>query len=132
MYRPMIAAGLALALAGCAGGTGPQDIRIDTGPAAPAASVPAPPAPGPHMLGAAERRAVQAALGAGQPIAAMAARRGNDGVVSVCGTLASTAPFLGILTETGGNPGFSLSGIGQTDPEARAVRKICSERGVTI
>lgn len=111
-------------LAACAGGGGPQDIRIgDAG--ASAAS------PGPHILGTTERAAVQAGL-AGARIASVAARRGDDGVVSVCGVLDSGAPFLGILTERGGQPGFSLSGIGQSGPEARAVRKICVERGVTI
>lgn len=128
MYRPMIVAAVALGLAGCAGGGGPQDIRI--GNAGPPVA-----APGPHALSAAERGAVQAALTAGgvrAGIETVSARRGDDGVVSVCGTLAGGVPFLGILTETGGRPGFSLSGTGATEPEARAVRKICAERGVTI
>lgn len=128
MFRPLIAATVALALAGCAGG-GPQDIRIE------GAGAPAPLAAGPHALSAAERGAVQTALAAqarGAGIGSMNARRGDDGVVTVCGVLNSGAPFLGILTGQAGRPGFSLAGIGPTEPEARAVRKICAERGVTV
>ncbi len=129
MRYSLIAGTVVLMLAACGGGGGPQDIRLSGG------SSYVPPAPGPHELSTAERNAVQTAL-AGQVRGARAgttvAMRGDDGVVTVCGTLASGAPFIGVLTGSGSGAGFSPSGIAANDPEARAVRKICAERNLTI
>lgn len=131
MRNSLIAGTVVLMLAACGGGGGgPQDIQLSSG-----GSSYVPPAPGPHELTTAERNAVQAAL-AGQVQGARAgttvAMRGNDGVVTVCGTLTSGAPFIGVLTGSGSGAGFSPSGIAANEPEARAVRKICGERNLTI
>lgn len=127
-YRLSITA-VVLVLAACAGGgSGPQDIQIG-------GSSYQPPPVGPHELSAAERGAIQAGLAAQAPGARLGnavARRGDDGVVSVCGTLASGAPFIGVLTENSGRTGFSPAGIAASEPEARAVRKICAERQLTV
>ena len=129
-YGQSVVAGiLVLTLAACAGGgTGPQDIQIG-------GSSYQPPPVGPHDLSTAERGAVQAALAAQAPGARLGnavARRGDDGVVSVCGTLTTGAPFIGVLTENSGRTGFSPAGIAASEPEARAVRKICAERQLTV
>lgn len=120
----------AMLLAGCAGDTGPQDIRLERG------AEPAPaPAPGPHQLSNAERGIIGNAVSGAAPgagISKVAAMRGDNGVVSVCGTTNAGAPFIGILTESTGKAGFSLSGMGTTEPESRAIRKICTERKLTI
>lgn len=122
-------------LAGCAGGGGgPQNIQLERG----ASSYQAPPAAGPHQLSNAERSSVQAILASthrGATIGQVSAYRSQDGVVSVCGTATSagaTLPFLGTLMSNGGNSAFSLAGLAHTQPEALAVRKICSERNIKI
>lgn len=122
-------------LAGCAGdGGGPQNIQLERG----SGSYQAPPAAGPHQLSAAERSSVQTTLAGTNPGAVLAqasAYRSQDGVVSVCGTATNagqTMPFLGTLMSSGGKPGFALAGLAYTPPEALAVRKICSERKITI
>lgn len=131
MRYGLIAGVAVLMLAACGGGgTGPRDIQLTGG-----GSTYVPPAPGPHDLSTAERNAVQTAVAAqvrGARIASTVATRGDDGVVTVCGTLASGAPFIGVLTGSGASAGFSPSGIAANDPEARAVRKICAERQLTV
>ena len=127
----VIAGAVVLALAGCAGGGGPQDIQIGNAGGA----TYQPPPVGPHDLSGTERGAIQTALAAQAPGARLGnavARRGSDGVVSVCGTLATGAPFIGVLTENSGRAGFSPAGIAASEPEARAVRKICAERQLTV
>src|SRR5690554_4850520 len=130
--RYNLIAGIALlALAACGGGGGPQNVQLSSG----GTSHAPPPAAGPHTLSATERTAVETALAAqvrGARTASTVGMRGDDGVVTVCGTLNIGAPFIGVLTGTSGKAGFSPAGIGQTEPEARAVRKICAERKLTI
>lgn len=132
MRYSLIAGAAVLMLAACGGGGGPQNIELGGGRGS---SYTPPPAAGPHDLSTVERTAVQAALAAqlrGAKTASTVAMRGDDGVVTVCGTLATGAPFIGVLTGTAANAGFSPAGIGQSEPEARAVRKICAERKLTI
>lgn len=131
--RYSLISGIALlVLAACGGGGGPQNVQLSSGGGTAYAP---PPAAGPHTLSATERTAVETALAAqirGARTASIVGMRGDDGVVTVCGTLNSGAPFIGVLTGTSGKAGFSPAGIGQTEPEARAVRKICAERKLTI
>ncbi len=132
MRYSLIAGTALLMLAACGGGGGPQNIQLSDGGGS---SYAPPPPAGPHELSATERTAVQTALAAqvrGASTASTVAVRGDDGVVTVCGTLNTGAPFIGVLTGTSGTAGFSPAGIGQTEPEARAVRKICAERKLTI
>src|SRR5690606_21620783 len=87
MRYSLIAGTALLMLAACGGGGGPQNIQLSDGGGS---SYAPPPPAGPHELSATERTAVQTALAAqvrGASTASTVAVRGDDGVVTVCGTL---------------------------------------------
>ena len=127
--KALVAAGLALLVAGCQS-TPPQASTQFTPPQTAKSNAPV-------TLTDADRAQVEAGVraaltgGGNATLRTMIATRGGDGVVTLCGYVNSGAgdkPYIGTLSAAG----FAVSAIAASNDEIVAVHASCGHKGIHI